>query len=188
MQDYNFFEPFEKGRKKPERSQVSWAKIGILILVGVLVWPGINFVQLMLLNNQIEEMEQTLLTSPDYPRIAEVDRKLVQLADEQRLLSQMEEAGRMIDGKEVIDEQLLFTITSAMPPDTTLSNMSISGREISMQGEAGSKPAIAELEFNLRNTGQFESIFVPSITEDEEAGWVFNLFFAVKGEMTDETD
>jgi len=191
MQDYNFFAPFLRGRKKPENKTISWGVIGILVLVGAIAWPAYNFVQLRILDSRIEGMQQDLISSPDYPKMEQVDALLSRLQEQRVLLSSLDQTAEQIEQIQGVDEQLLFSISVATPMDITLQSLDVNQGVISIQGTAASKPAVAEYEYNLRELGLFERIFVPVIsdqtTEGEEqdqeqpGAWQFNMDLQLEG-------
>ncbi len=179
MRDFNFFEAFEQKKKRSDGPRVGYPLVLILVILAAAAWPAYNFYQLSQLNTSIAEHEQRLTTDPRYPLFQEVEQKQVELAEEQSRLQSLEASAELIHSREVIDELLLYTIVSSMPEDTSLNSMNISGRNINVTGTARSKPAIAEFEYNIRNTERFEMIFIPSITESEDM-WQFNMTFSVK--------
>lgn len=184
MRDFNFFESFEQKKKRRDGPSISFPIILVLIVLAAAAWPAWNFYQLYILDADINATRNQLETDPRYPLFDVVAEKQEELAAQEDILVKMNQSSEMIEEREVIDELLLFTIATAMPEDTALSSMSISGRDVQMQGIASSKPAIAELEYNIRQTGQFEQIFIPSMS-DNEGLWQFNMAFRIKGGETE---
>ncbi|MDW7678817.1 MAG: PilN domain-containing protein [Bacillota bacterium] len=179
MRDFNFFEAFEQKKKRGDGPRIAYPLVLVLVVLAAAAWPAYNFFQLYQLNNSIAEHEQRLVTDPRYPLFEEVEQKEAELAEEQRILASLEASAEEIHSREVIDELLLFTIVSSMPEDTAMNSMNISGRNITVNGVARSKPAIAEFEYNIRNTERFERIFIPSISESGDM-WQFNMAFSLK--------
>lgn len=180
MRDFNFFESFEQQKKRQEGPAIRYPFILVLVVLAAAAWPAWNFYQLYQLHNEITFTRNQLETDPRYPLFDAVIEKQEALTGQRQVLDTMKRSAELITEREVIDELLMFTIATAMPEDSALNSMSISGRDVQMQGVAGSKPAIAELEFNIRQTGRFEQIFIPSMSENEGM-WQFNMSFRVKG-------
>lgn len=187
MRDFNFFEPLQKREKKSEVKGVPFSLIAIILLLLAAAWPAYNFFQISTLRSEAQALEQRLVNDPNYYRLAEVEEKELELQRYQNMLASLKLADESIKASEVIDERLLFVISGTLPRDLALNSISINGRNIQVQGVAGSKPAIAEMEFNLRSTGEFVSIFVPSISEN---GGLFNfgMSFQVKEVNDDEAN
>lgn len=180
MRDFNFFETFEQKKKRRDGPTVSFPVVIALLVLAAAAWPAWNYFQLSQLNDDVVSSRNRLETDPRYPLFEVVEQKQAELAEQQVILEQMEKSAELIMAREVIDELLLFTIATSMPDDTSLNSMSISGRDVQMQGVASGKPAVAELEYNIRQTGRFEQIFIPSMSENEGL-WQFNLVFRIKG-------
>ena len=180
MRDFNFFEVFEEKTKRKKGSRISYPNILILILAAAALWPAWNYFQLNRLESSIESHRTALETDPRYPLFEVAVEKEQELEEARETLVQMEKSADIIYDREVIDELLLFAIATAMPEDTSLNYMSINDRNVQVTGVARSKPAIAEFEHNIRQTGYFENIFIPSISESEDL-WRFNMAFSVMG-------
>ena len=180
MRDFNFFEPFEKKQKRRKGLRISYPLVLILVLLAAAIWPAWNFYQIQQLDREIQHHRDILVNDSRYPLFEVASEKERELEEAQATLLSLEDSAELIFDKEVIDELLLFAIASAMPLDTSLTSMNISNRNVQLSGIADSKPAIAEFEYNIRQTGYFESIFVPSITESGDM-WQFSMSFMVKG-------
>jgi len=180
MRDFNFFEYFEQKGKQQKGRRVSYPILLLVIVVAATAWPLTNIVRIHWMQRTAENRQHQLETDERYPLLTEVDELHAELEEERNRLAELENAAEQIKNREIIDEQLLFTIASSMPADTSLSSLTINQSEVRMTGNALSKPAIAELEHNLRRTGQFEEIFVPSISEND-GEWQFQIAYQVAG-------
>ncbi|SMP48773.1 PilN domain-containing protein [Anoxynatronum buryatiense] len=180
MRDFNFFEVFDEGSQRSEGLKISFPVVLVILLLLAAAWPVYNFITLSQLRGSVDDHRQVLQSDPRYPLISTVEAKEAQKVEVNRQLEQMETAALAIEAREVINESLLYTIATAMPADTALSGMTITGPDIQLQGIARSKPAIAEFEFNVRETGYFEQLFIPNISETDD-GWQFSFMFRVKG-------
>ena len=187
MRDFNFFEPLQKREKKSEVKGIPFSLIVLILILIAASWPAYNFYRVYTLRSEATALEDRLVNDPNYHKLAEVEEKEEELQQYQNMLASLIAADESIHANEVIDERLLFVVAGTLPRDLALNSMSINDRSIQVQGIAGSKPAIAEMEFNLRNTGEFENIFVPSITENNGL-FSFGMTFQIRGVSSDETD
>ena len=180
MRDFNFFEPFQQKEKKSQVKGLPFWAIALILLIIAASWPAYNFFRIYTLRSEAQTLEERLVNDPNYHKLAEVEQKEADLLSYQDMLASLELADETIRESELIDERLFFVISGTLPRDLALNSMSINGRNIQVQGFAGSKPAIAEMEFNLRNTGEFENIFVPSISENNGL-FNFGMTFQIRG-------
>ena len=180
MRDFNFFEAFEQKKKRSDGPRVGYPLVLILVILAAAAWPAYNFYQIYRLDQDIVAKRNQLEADERYPLFLEAELKEAELANARSILTDMQMSSEIIQEKEIIDESLLYTIASSMPEDTALDSMTINGENIALQGNAQSKPAIAEFEYNIRQTGRFENIFIPSISE-EDGLWRFMMMFRVLG-------
>lgn len=172
MRDYNYFSLVKKRSKKQrgrsKKTQDSYIKILIVAgILAVIAWPGITQLRLSHLDDQINKNTQALVQDPGYPLFYEVEQKQAELARSQSIVSSLRQASNVILEKEVINEKLFETIAAVLPSDTQLTGLNLSGQNVGMTGAARSRAAIAELIYNLRNTGRFGQFFVPSLNEND---------------------
>jgi type IV pilus assembly protein PilN len=187
MRDFNFFEPFISKEKKSEARGVPAKTLAVLLVLVLAAVPAYNFFQLYTLRSEAQALETRLLNDPNYIKLAEVEQKEADLVQYRVQLSNLSRADEAILASEQINERLLFVISGTLPRDLALNAMSINQGTIQVQGVAASKPAIAEMEYNLRQTGEFANIFVPSISENDGL-FNFALTFQIGEVTTDETD
>jgi hypothetical protein len=184
MRDYNFFEPYvDRGKK----SSTSTSNTNYPLLIGLLVvllvaLPVYNLVQSMLMDRQIEALETSVLNDPDYPLLAEADMMRAGIEDGKVRLETLKKMDTVLTSMEWLDEPFLFSLMSTVPKDLEIKNMAIQqGQQIQISGSATNKPAIAELEYNLRNTERFTNLLVRSINNTETGFYDFMMTLQVKG-------
>lgn len=184
MRDYNFFTLIKRSKKhrlKGKKAPNSY--IFILIVVGLLAiiaWPGIIQARLIYLDNQISKYNQELIQDPKYNLFKEVDQKQKELSNIQNTVSKLKQVSNDISEKEVVNEKLLNLITTTLPSDTNLTKLTISEQSVNMSGVARSRAAIAELLYNLRNTGKFKLPFITSLSENNNL-YPFSLSLEIIG-------
>lgn len=184
MRDYNFFEPYvDRGKK----SSTSTSNTNYPLLIGLLIvllaaLPVYNLVQSMLMDRQIETLEASVLNDPDYPLLAEADMMRAGIEDGKVRLETLKKMDTVLTSMEWLDEPFLFSLMSTVPKDLEIKNMAIQqGQQIQISGSATNKPAIAELEYNLRNTERFTNLLVRSINNTETGFYDFMMTLQVKG-------
>lgn len=183
MRDYNFFEPYvDRSRKSTSTSNFNYPLIIALLVILVAALPVFNLVRSFMLDSEIETLEADVLNHPKYPLLAEADMMRAGIIDGKVRLETLKKMDTVLTGQEWLDEPFLFSLMGTVPRDLEIKNMALNpGKEIQISGSATNKPAIAELEFNLRNTQRFENLLVRSINNTETGFYDFTMTLRVKG-------
>ena len=183
MQDYNFFQPYlGKGTRRAEDA-LPIVPIILIVLFLLTNVPAYNLYRIMRTNRDTKKLEQTVLNSPDYHLLAEISSTRAAIAEATSRLALLDKMDQALVAQEWLNEPFLATLMGVFPRDLTIENLNISpSGQVQMSGAATNKPAIAELELNLRSTGRFASIHVPTITRDStESVFRFALTMQTKG-------
>lgn len=183
MRDYNFFEPYvDRNKKSSSTSNVNYPLIIALLVILVAALPVFNLVRSFMMDSEIKTLEADVLNDPNYPLLAEADMLRAGIADGKVRLEVLKNMDVVLSGQEWLDEAFLFSLMSTVPKDLEVKNMALNpGKEIQISGSATNKPAIAELEYNLRNTDRFENLLVRSINNTETGFYDFTMTLRVKG-------
>jgi hypothetical protein len=183
MRDYNFFDPYvEKGKKHTGSS----SPIPYPVLIGILVVllaavPVFNFIRGFQMDAQISDLETSVLNDPNYPMLSEAMALRLGIEDGKVRLETLKKMDIVLIDMEWLDEPFLFSLMSTVPKDLEIKNMSVlQDKNIQISGSATNKPAIAELEYNLRNTERFENLLVRSIS-NAEGVYDFMMTLQLKG-------
>lgn len=186
MRDYNFFQPFVGGTAR--RSGDDYFPVIPVILLMVLIlaaWPGYNYYRLTGLKQEVDLLSADVLNHPDYGLLAEVSSQRGVVQDSRNRLTTAQKMDVALTASEWLDEELLTILLDVFPRDLAIDSLSLgSGGQIQLSGSATNKPAIAELEYNLRRTGRFENLHVPSIVRTASGRvdiFTFSLSMQVKG-------
>lgn len=185
LRDYNFFDPYLSGSRRPlgdnAGSYLAVFLVALLVLVG---WPAYNMYLVLNLRQQVSELEATILGHPNQPMLAEVITLEGQVKNTAARLKTARAVVEDLTARDWLNQNMLNVLTSVIPQDVVLENLALSGAQnVQMTGEATSKPAIAELQLNLRNTGLFHQIHVSTITVRSGTGpdaYLFSLTLQVK--------
>lgn len=183
MRDYNFFEPYvDRSKKSSTTGPVNFPLIIALLVLLVAALPVFNLVRSFMMDSEIEALEADVLNSPKYGLLAEADMMRAGIADGRARLEVLKKMDTVLTAQEWLDEPFLFSLMGTVPRDLEIKNMALNpGKEIQISGSATNKPAIAELEYNLRNTQRFENLLVRSINNTETGFYDFTMTLRVKG-------
>ncbi|MDF2546488.1 MAG: hypothetical protein K0R93_1386 [Anaerosolibacter sp.] len=179
MKDFNFFEPYIQQHQGKEKRQNLYYGMAVVCVVAVLAFPVFNLVYAHNMKKDIAQM-QTILESPEtkekMARVNEKQSKLEEITAVLPMVQKSELALRKID---VLSDELVQLIVDAIPPDLEFISFNISPEQITINGTARDKSAIAEIEYNLRETKAFKDLFIPSVSLNEGL-YNFSIQFALK--------
>lgn len=176
--EYNFFEPFLKDSKLDRKSkngdESSKSNLGLVLVVAAILTVGLigatfgyTLVERNKLNNEIAEIDAYFADESIKVQIAEVDAKLAEIADiklKQQYLQYLEQDMKNVD---IVNDKLLDFIKKEVVKDLTIEALSIEKGQVNLQGLSLKKLGIAQFEYDLRNSGNFYEVFVPSIQKQD---------------------
>lgn len=181
MNDINLFESFHSRTTNQHGSSGSIIWLIILFALILISWPAYNYVQNRNIQREIAVLETEILGNTNRSLLDEAKDMERYLSVRKKQLSRVIEADGAITGNDWIKEPFLFQCLSTLPRDVSLDNLSVSANgEIEFSGTASNKPAIAELERNLRETRLFEQLYVSAIRRNEDV-YSFTMTFNYKG-------
>lgn len=180
MQDFNFFEPYLVKTRQAGDS-LPLVPVVLLMVAILSAWPLFNLVYGLMIGRQVGALETEIVNSAEYPLLQTKANLSTEISQAQSSLGTMDQADQQIQGLEWLDEPFLFSLLSAVPKDIQLDSVSIlAEKQVKLSGTAAGKPAIAELEHNLRQSSRFENLIVETI--DSKLGtYNFQMSFSVKG-------
>lgn len=167
---YNFFEPFLRDAK-PERklgaNKVIFA--AALVLIGLIGASfGYTIFEKRSLEQEIAEIEQFFEDESIKSKIIEIDQKMEEIADiklKEQYLQYLEKDMKTID---IVNDKLLDFIKKEVVDNLSIESLSINKGNVDLQGLSLTKVGIAQFEYDLRNSGNFYEVFVPSITKQDK--------------------
>jgi len=180
MRDFNFFEPYLTRGKPQKDTAVSFKLLIVVLLLLVAAWPGYNFVYGMWLDREAEALKTEVTGSEKYPLLQQAEDEKAYISQLQTQLQGIESADTYLKDGEWLNEAFLFSLLSTVPKDVQIEDVQIlEEKKIQLSGTASGKPAVAELETNVRNTDRFDLLYVESIINDEGT-YGFKMEFVLK--------
>lgn len=180
MRDLNFFEPYLFQEQKAEEKKPLYTLISVVVLLIIIAIPAGIFGAILYEQSEIGKMEAEL-SSPEMQvtlkRIEEKQQKLLRLQTIQPVLEQADQALKTTD---YVNDQQLQAIAAAVPQNLVLGKTIIGTGKCEIDGTARKKAAIAELEYNLRESELFDNIHINEIALMGE-NYEFKMTFALKG-------
>lgn len=196
MKDFNFFEHFSQKNKNRNLKAAYIGAAGFFIFGLMLGIYLFNIFRMNSLEKSIAEMQVNInskeLTSA-YAEKAKLEEKLKILNEYYNTVSGINDT---VKKQDYINTTLIKKISSVVPESVSFQSMSISNKLITMNGTAGTRVAIGEMEYNLKQLNAFENIHVsiisgpgiastdqvnvPNITNGQSTSFNFNLTFKLK--------
>lgn len=167
---YNFFEPFLRDMK-PER-KIGANTVIFIAAVVLVAFIGASFGYTVFekrkLNQEIAELNSFFEDESVKAKMIEIDRKLEEIADiklKQQYLQYLEKDMKTID---IVNDKLLDFIKKEVVDNLSIQTLDINKGNVNLQGLSLTKIGIAQFEYDLRNSGNFHEVFVPSIDKEGE--------------------
>lgn len=182
MRDFNFFAPYLKKNKKQFDAGTFLKTALAIVLAAILVLTAFLFVRLNQQKQRLNQL-QTEIENPDYQ---------AQYQEAQKAFTEVEELGLekeffvRLQGAMMevhrVNEHFMQFLGKEVIKDLYLNDISIQNREITLNGTALSKHAIAQFERDLRKTDTFEDVKITEIHKkgDSENYYMFNMIIKSK--------
>lgn len=183
MKDFNFFEPYIVTRGSPTY-KILILRITVSIgVLGLVIYPLVNVFKINSLKKNVTTMKINLGASGIYERLHVVEHKQEKVSEMEERLSFLENADRVIESRDGINDLLLSKITSRVPKDVFLRSLKFSSDQIQIRGTAINNLAVAHLESNLKSDKDFKDIYISNILLD---GGLYNFSINLVLETTEE--
>lgn len=184
MRDLNFFEPsIDKKQFKLNKLVLLYALLFIVIM-GLSIFAGMNQIQINALEKEVNSLSEVANNPETVKRVSEIQA----FADETAQFRQEVENIRILDeniqARDVIGEDILEQINVKLPEGVFLTNLSISGRTISISGFGEDRYSIAEFSKGLEELPSTSSVFVSNISA-VESYYSFNLDLQLEEVLVD---
>lgn len=177
MVDYNFFAGYEVKKTKMSPGLRLVTLLFIASIIGITGYVAFNYItiaaneaRLITLSLEIEQIRQT-------DDISRIEEKQALLTEIENTVTLLEAARDSVGTNQFLNENTLAVIIDVMPSDTTLTNYSLSGNELTISGSGANRPAVAELEKNWRAVDFVDDIFIGGLSggEDDTISFTMNI-------------
>ena len=165
--DLNFFAPYQGQKKEQHNKNIyvySVAAFLSVAIVGSFAW---NTGRIILLNNKIKDYNTKLEEQVVKEKLAiweDISRKTDILS---RYNEGLVDINNALDTRAVVSTELLNMLSSCLPSQVTFNSISIDNKQISIQAVSSSRPAIGELENNLRKLENIQDVYIGGISGTE---------------------
>lgn len=183
MNDMNFFAPLQVAHNKRKSGSVTTFLLVFLIILLVIAPVG-GFAYEWFLNSQIITAQATLNAPENQSTLAKLDALQSQLDTITQSIPELQKKDSLLMKTEWVTEQTLQVIVDTIPKQISANIVSLNERSVQIDGVSADKPAIAEMEYNLRKSDVADSIIVSHITKAEDGSYSYAINFTVKDVKT----
>ncbi len=185
MYDINLFERYKAKPKKTNFFALSIFLIFVL-LIGLIAFSEYRYyAEKKALENNIAELREFTSNPETIKLLSEIndkDKKNQEMINDIQKIQVIED---YISYNDVIDEKLLLNISSSVPENCFVNNVSISPENVSLAGYADSYETVANFEHRFRSKNIVYMLFNPSISE-ENANYSFSFAARLRKEFKNE--
>lgn len=168
MRDFNFFEPYLKEPEKSDRSHLVPVAVLAFVLSVAMLLTAMNLMEVRALNKEIDSVDRIINDDTYKAKVEKVRERQLELDEIKKEKEFLVQIDTYMNQNDYVNEAFVRFLASELPENLFLSSLSISGSDIRLEGSSFSKMGVAQLEYNLRDTGDFENIFVPEISKVED--------------------
>ena len=168
MRDLNFFDTYINSKKfKIDKQRIYY----IVLICGTslfIFYSLFNQVRIGLISKEVDRLKSVIEDERIKLKIKEIEEKKEELNQLTNSLKDIKLFNYYIDENSMIDDILLEKITSSIPEEIFFTSISMDIERIQIIGKAKDKPSISSLIKNLETIESFESLFVSSISKEEQ--------------------
>lgn len=185
MKDFNFFEPYQSAKKA---SKLKWVFITLCVIlflssyIGLYKWNDAKIEQAQMEVSQVEKKF-------DVKKYDELEKKRISIEKRYSLLKEYYENLKGVEesiySKDVIGSDILDEIGSTIPQNVYILAMSLSEKNIQIQGSADTRITAAEFIYNLKALEIFQKVYIPGLNElngheNDEKEYSFSVICTLK--------
>lgn len=181
MRDFNFFSAYGKKRQTTSRANLLVVLIGVIVVGLIVASLVITLLQLFYFQKEINSYDEILSDPSFQQQVQEANKvaaELTEMESEKEFFIALE--GTMTRAHKV-NERFMRFMGHQVVQNLFLTELIIEGDEIRLAGSAKTKAAIAQFEYDLRNTGNFRSIRVPEIERLEKEKDYYGFQMVISG-------
>jgi Tfp pilus assembly protein PilN len=183
--DFNFFEPYMRVSAKPDSRRFLYIILALVVIALLVYYQLYLMASIHAAQSEIDEITTYLASSDVQTALDRVSQKQDMADGMNQTLDQINQTAAAIDANNLIDEMLLEKINAQVPEGLFLSDLTLNDDLLSLKGYALKYDLVAQFAYNLRMTGGFQEIVIPSV-KSEDGRYVYSINANVIKEGTNE--
>ena len=185
MKDFNFFEPYIKEPEKQLKEGSVLKLVSVVFLSALIVLFAVNEMRIAGIKKETENYQNLTKDEAYVAQVAEIEVKQPNLEQLKKEKEFFDKLSAFVAQNDYVNESFVRFLSSEIPENVYFTDLSIVNRDIVIQGDSNTKSGVAQLEYNLRQTGDFENVFVPEM-EKEQTFYRFSMILQTKDVNADE--
>ena len=166
MRDFNYFDPYIKVQSKPKSKYVLFIVLGALFLALIAYYQFYLIMQKNAIEDDIAEVDTFINSEVTIKKVGEITEKQNQEAALTMAYTDLTAVAIGIELTDNLDEMFVDEVNAQIPYGLFVSEFNATFESLSVKGYATEYDAIAQFAYNLRNSGSFQDVTIPSVTED----------------------
>ncbi len=183
--ELNFFKPFVKEKPKTNSKKILMIALLLVLLAGCVYFTGMMIIKENNLKQEIELLNSQITD-------AQTIRALEQITEKETLLSQIETQSQVLQQanlefmrENTMSNELIDLINKQLSDKVFLTNINISGADVSLTGVGYDHQNISQFVHNLRETQVFDVIDLSSVDNDQD-NYSFEVSLVLKDVLAEE--
>ncbi|HAS73247.1 MAG TPA: hypothetical protein DCS67_03790 [Clostridiales bacterium UBA8960] len=166
MRDFNYFDPYIKVQAKPKGKVVLFVILAALILALVVYYQYYLIMQVRGLEADIKEVDDYINAESTLRKVSEVSDKQTKEAGLTMAYNDLSTLAMSIEMTDTLDEMFIDKVNAQVPFNLFVSEFNGNYQYFTVKGYPTEYDAIAQFAFNLRNSGSFKDVNIPSVVQD----------------------
>jgi Tfp pilus assembly protein PilN len=164
VNDLNFFESYNKKRDKSLNKEFVLYGLAIIVVLGMIAYSIMNLLVINKLDKETSSLKLQVETKKSNSKINEIIEKEKEIEEFREKYQQLIQLENFIDSQDIVNEDLLSSITTRVPDSVFLNSMVFSSNLITLDGIAKDKKSISDFGYKLGELEYFEDVFIPAIS------------------------
>lgn len=184
MRDLNFFESFGEKKEFKLNKKLILYSLAVLILLALLGKGIMNHLQLSKLQGEVDQLREIAEDPATLDRVEKIKKQedaVIQFGEEVEKIRALD---ALLEKENLITEDFLTMLTSRLPLDAFLTNLSLSPNEINITGIAKDRWDVADFSKSLEDLDEVDGVFISDIKRESDF-YEFNINLILKDVISD---
>jgi Tfp pilus assembly protein PilN len=181
LRDFNYFEPYLKVQAKPKSRNILIVLLAALVLALIVYYQFYLIMQTRALKADIAEVDQYINSEETIKKVSEITDKQNKEAALTLAYTDLNAVAMSIEQTDKLDEMFMDQVNAQIPEGVFISDFNANNEFLTLKGYSTNYYAIAQIAYNLRNSGGFSDVTIPSVTEDN-SNYIFLINATIAGE------
>lgn len=165
MKDLNFFEPYQKNKKKDINTNKYVYSVAALVGVIIIASFGINTIKLLILEKQTQNINKKLNTPEIQAELKEADNINSQIDVLNKYNNSLTNISKSVSERNNVSDEILNDLNNNAPNSIAFKNIDVDNNVIKIRGTASDWVSVAQYVHNLGELPRMQDVTVNSIDQ-----------------------